>query len=107
MAKLIEMESVERDYQFKGTDAIVETDAGKRLLIRDAFGGIDTLEGGAVRWRHGFAVELQPTDTLESLKTEMWNDETSLFHAVINAFDDSRPLLGIDPTNLAKSAGLI
>jgi len=106
MTKLIEHESVERDYGFKGTDAIVEANNGDRYLIRDGFGGIDTMAGGAVRWRHGMAVKLQPSDTIDSLKSEKWNDETSLWHAVVNGFDDNRPLVLIDPTNMAKAAGI-
>lgn len=108
MTKLIEHECVERQYGFGGMNAIVETDEGKRFLICDGFGGIDNLRGGAVRWEHGMAIHLQPDDTLDSLRTDMWNEHTSHLDAVIHGYDNSRPLfVGLDPTNLAKSVCLM
>lgn len=106
MARLIEFENVPRDYGMTGTNAIVESEDGNRYLIQDGFGGIDTLRGGAVRWQHGMVVQLQPTDTLESLRAGEWNELTSLWDAVTHGYDDSRPVLEISPANLAKSAGV-
>lgn len=106
MAKLIESENVERDYGMRGTNAIVEVD-GKRLLICDAFGGIDSLDGGAVRWRHGVMIQLQSSDTLESLRAGKWNESVCLWDAVTHGHDDSRPILtGESIADLAAIAGL-
>ena len=106
MTKLHELESVERDYGLTGTVAIVESTEGKRFLIQDAFGGVDTLEGGAVRWRHGTVIQLQPNDTLSSLRAGEWNECTTLWDAVTHGYDESRPVLEISPENLAKASGI-
>jgi len=91
----------------RGNNAIVEQD-GNRYLICDAFGGIDTLRGGAVRWDHGMVIQLQATDTLESLRCTAWNDELTLLDAVLHGCDDSRPILeDRSALNMAKSAGLV
>jgi hypothetical protein len=107
MTAVIEIEQVERDYGLAGTVAIVETSNHKRFLIRDGFGGIDTLAGGAVRWKHGAAYELQPGDTLESLRSTAWNEEVTLYDAVLHGRDDSRPVVEFHPECFARSAGLI
>jgi len=106
MTKLIESVSVERDYGRTGTDAIVEANDGERYLIRDGFGGVDSLEGGAVRWSNGALYHLQPEDTIASLQSEAWNETTSVWDAVVAGFDGSRPVVLIDPTNMAKAVGL-
>ena len=106
MTKLIEAEKVERDYGFTGTNAIVESD-GKRLLICDGFGGMDSLQGGAVRWRHGMAIELKPEDTIESLRAGEWNETTTHWDAVIHGRDKDRPILvGVNPEGLAEASGI-
>ena len=107
MAKLIEIEHVERDYGMAGVNAVVESSDGKRLLICDGFGGVDSLQGGSVRWQHGMVVELQPTDSIESLRTGEWNDMTTHWDAMIHGYDKDRPILvGINPEGLAVSAGI-
>ena len=105
MVKLIEAETVTRAYDFRGTDAIVESD-GNRLLICDGFGGVDSLRGGAVRWEHGLVIRLQPDDTIESLKRAMWNECTSHWLAIVSGYDRSRPILLESPVKLAAAAGL-
>jgi hypothetical protein len=105
------LETVERDYGMPGTIAIVDLPKGTRLLIEDAFGGIDTLQGGAVRWKHGFAAVLQPGDTLESLRKidPSYAFDVSYYEATKNGLDDTRPLLtweGYVIENIAKSVGL-
>jgi len=108
-AQLIEKESVGREYGFDGMHAIIDHPIHGRLWIMDGFGGVDTLKGGAVRWAHGMAVKLQPGDTLQSLKETPWNDYCALGDAVINAYDDTRPVLnwhGKVIQNLAAQTGL-
>lgn len=107
MAKLIESRQVERDYGTNGTDAIVESESGQRYLIQDAFGGIGTLAGGAVRWQHGIVIQLQPGDTFESLESGEWNESTSLWDAVTGGYDDSRPVCeSMAPAVLAGAVSL-
>lgn len=106
MAKLIERESVDRQFGFSGTNAIVEIDDCHRLLVCDGFGGIDSLEGGTVRWRHGAVYGLQPSDTFESLRAGEWNEHETLWDAVIHGHDGLRPVLDADPEEVAKSAGI-
>jgi hypothetical protein len=106
---VIEQEQVERDYGMQGTEAIVEHPDHGLIYIADGFGGVDTMRGGAVRWEHGMAVKLQPGDTLESLLETEWNESTSLFRAMLEGYDEARPVLEISGRQIAaiaKAAGL-
>jgi len=107
MTKLIEKQEYPRAYGFIGTDAIIETDNGKRFLICDGYGGENTIEGGHVRWKHGAAFELKPGDTFDSLHSTDWNDDTTLCNAVLADMDDDRPVVDFHPECFARSAGLI
>lgn len=69
--RIVESEQVERDYGFKGTQMIIDHPNRGRLMLCDGFGGMDSLDGGAVRWRHGMAVQLRTGDTFESLRAEI------------------------------------
>jgi len=92
---LVETQAVERDYGFKGTQAIIDTKNG-RLLIKDGYGGVDTLAGGCVRWRHGAAYALQPGDTFESMAAKFgtcFGEDVSILSAVFEQADDARPYL--------------
>ena len=106
-SRLVETQDVERDYGFAGMQAIVDTENHGRILIEDGFGGMDSLEGGCVRWKHGSAYQLKPGDTFESL------DEVSFYHvdlpytyldAVVQQADDSRPWLPWDGKIVASIA---
>lgn len=66
--RIIESEVVEREYGFRGTQAIVEHDILGKIVIEDGFGGMDSPAGGAVRWRHGVARKCAAEDTLASLR---------------------------------------
>jgi hypothetical protein len=106
---VIEQEQVERDYGMQGVEAIVEHPEHGLIYIADGFGGMDTMRGGAVRWEHGMAVKLQPGDTLENLRETEWNDSTTLFRAMLEGYDESRPVLqltGRQVSAIAKAAGL-
>jgi hypothetical protein len=101
-ATLIETQATVRDYGFTGTLAIVDTADHGRILIEDGFGGMDSIEGGCVRWKHGSAYQLQPGDTFASL------GQNGLA-AVIQQCDESRPYLqwsGHVVASVAKSLGL-
>lgn len=109
MTKLIEWENVGREYGFDGTQAIIDHPEHGRLLIVDGYGGQDSLSGGSVRWRHGMAIKLQASDTLDSLREAPWNDFVNLIDGVLAGYDDSRPVLdwyGSVIESLAKQAGL-
>ena len=45
---LIEQRKVECEYQFTGTDAIIDHPKYGRLFICDGFGGMDELRGGGL-----------------------------------------------------------
>jgi len=92
-AKIIEKIDVERDYGLIGTALVIDHEKHGRLLLNDGFGGIDTPAGGAVRWRHGMAVKLLPSDTIESLQSTPWNDYASTYDAVLAGHDKNRPVL--------------
>jgi hypothetical protein len=108
-ATIVDVESVERDYGFAGTIAVIDHADHGRLLIMDGYGGERSLSGGAVRWVHGSVFKLQPADTLDSLRNEVWNDGMTLLEAVQHSLDTTRPLLDWKGTMVAacaKSAGL-
>lgn len=109
-AKIIECRWVARDYGFQGAEAIIEHPKHGRILIYDAFGGIDSQRGGMVRWSHGGANQLLDGDTLESLDAGEWKDGVSLMQAVQQGYDDARKfvdgLYGQALDRLAHSLGL-
>lgn len=105
---LIESETVKGQYGMPQTMAVVDTTNG-RLLITQGLGGMDSLVGGAIRWRHGLAAQLLPTDTIASLRDGEWNDCVSLMEAVLGGHDRTRPLLdwsGRHIESVATQAGL-
>jgi len=107
--KIVEKETLERAYGFQGVQAIIDHDKHGRLLVLDGFGGMDTLQGGAVRFRHGMVIRLKNTDTLSNLKNQNWNNHESLLSAVLQGCDDDRPVLdwsGSMVSKLAESIGL-
>lgn len=90
--------------------AIIDHPQHGRLYITERFGGVDSLSGGAYRWRHGIVCRVQLTDTLESLRNGEHNEWTSTLDAMIHGHDTDRPLLpwgGSAIENLAKSAGVV
>lgn len=99
-----------RDYGFRGHEAIIDHPVHGRLLLCDGFGGVDSLDGGCVRWRHGSACRLLPDDTLASLDEERHNDEYSALHALVKGYGSrGRQMLewsGDDVARLAESVGL-
>jgi hypothetical protein len=72
---------------------VVDHPTHGRLLLVEGFGGMDSLQGGQYRWMHGYAVRLQPGDTLASLDLKEWNEWTSLYTAVMAGYDKTRPVL--------------
>lgn len=92
---LIESETTPREYGMLGTKAIIDHPKHGRLLLNQQFGGWDSLEGGSVRWSHGYAIALRPADTLSSLDSEPWNEDHSLLDAVLRDLDPSRPMLDL------------
>lgn len=106
---VVEVDHVEAEYGMLETVAIIEHAKHGRLLIREGFGGIDTLEGGAIRWKHGLVAKLQPDDTLKSLRKAGWNTEMSLYTAVSADYDSTRPVQlwsGFVIEKIAEAAGL-
>ena len=109
MMKIIEKRDVVRDYDFAGIEAIIDHPKHGRLLIQDGFGGIDSMQGGAVRWSHGLVHKLLDTDTFETLG-EVVNDHGSTVQdCMTHGTDTTRPQLlwdGFCIAGLAKSLGL-
>lgn len=108
-ATVVDQRDVERDYGFKGVEAIVDHPTHGRLYVRHGFGGMDTLEGGQVRWKHGLAIQLRQNDTFADLDAD-WNDQgVDVRQAMTNGYDASRPVLqwdGYMVANLAAACGL-
>ena len=89
--KLIEKRAAEGRYGMTTDSMILDTDTHGRLLITDGYGG-DDVNGFCCRWTHGIAVQLKPSDTFAVLD-EDWNDCTSTYDAVVNGYDNNRPVL--------------
>jgi hypothetical protein len=101
---LIETTRVDADYGMLATLAIVEHPKHGRLFIREGYGGEDSLAGGAIRWRHGLAIRIQPADTLESLRRD-----PDGYLNMVQGFDIERPVLDWDGASVeavAHAAGL-
>lgn len=101
---LIERDCTEADYGMMADMAIVEHPKHGRLFIREGYGGEDSLAGGAIRWRHGIAIRIQPGDTLESLRA---NPDGYL--NMVQGFDPDRPVLAWDGHSVeavARAVGL-
>jgi len=65
--ELIEEFSRRGAYDMLQTLAIVDHHTHGRVLISQGFGGMDSLEGGTYRWKHGYVVKVSSTDTIEHL----------------------------------------
>lgn len=108
-ATISETRTVARDYGMAGTLAIIDHPTHGRLLIEDGFGGMDSLEGGCVRWKHGAAYQLQPGDTFEALDEDLGIDCMTRLSAIVAQLDDARPWLawnGHAVASLARSLRL-
>lgn len=67
---LVESDSRRGAYDMIQTRAIVQHHSLGRLLLVEGFGGMDSLSGGAYRWRHGLAYKIRDTETLGTLFDE-------------------------------------
>lgn len=106
--RLVDYESVERDYGFDGVNAIVEHPEHGLLLVCDGYGEED-IAGGAVRWRHGLVAKLQPGDTLDGLHDETNDQGVEALELVVKGYDDKRPVLqwpAVAIVSLAKALDL-
>ena len=105
---LIEQRGVERDYGFAGIEAIIDEPTHGRLYIADGYGGESTLDGGAVRWRHGVAVALHPDDTMAALDAESdAATRASIRAQMLAGYDDSRPIIpNANIEALARAVGI-
>lgn len=102
--KLVEKDTLTGQYDINYDRMIVDSVKSGRLLLIEGFGGIDTLDGGTYRWKHGIAIQLKPGDTLESLDDTEWNDYYSTYQVVAQGQDDSRPVLQWDGFAIEKLA---
>ena len=100
MAKLVEKRTYKGVYDFDQTEAIVDHPKLGRILIRQGYGGVDQIIGGAIRWIHGDAYKLHPGDTLEKLdgpsnyKRE-WGDPITIYEQIMDQDDNSRPFCSL------------
>lgn len=92
-AKIVEKRTVTGQYDIDFDQMIVDHPEHGRLFLSEGFGGLDSLEGGAYRWKHGLAIALKKDDTFDSLECGEWNEIFALYEAVMQGYDDSRPIL--------------
>lgn len=108
--RVIESETLNGQYDMGCCQAIIDHPSRGRLLLREGFGGMDELSGGAYRWRHGWVIRLLSDDTLASLRQDHPDYLGDSILDVAMRFDDPlRPVLGWDGVvidRLAKSVGL-
>ena len=109
MAKLIEQKTYKGVYDLSRDEIIVELSHGRRVYITDGYGGERSIAGGAYRWRHGLAIQILPTDTLESLHNEDFAPGcyVTQYYLMIHGEDKYRPILdwtGVQVDNVAVSA---
>lgn len=83
--------------------AIIDHPKLGRLYIAQDFGGIDTLAGGQYRWRHGFAVQLLPDDTIKSLSAPH-NEHCTVLGAACAGHRPERPLKRWDGKTIEQIA---
>jgi hypothetical protein len=93
--KLVESRNVNGSYDMRCVQAIIDHKDLGRILIAQGFCGMHDLRGGMYRWSGGYAIQLQPGDTFESLEKMMWNAEIgmNLLPVVLDGRDPDRPYL--------------
>ena len=64
-SEVIESRLIEGAYGILCRQAIINQHKHGRLFISEGFGGMNSMEGGDYRWRHGMAVRARAADTLE------------------------------------------
>lgn len=103
--ELIEKDTFDGTYGFPFVAAIIEHPEYGRLYITQAYGGEDSLSGGAYRWRHGFAVRIGDEDTFANLKEREYNEHYTCFDA-LQAAEYGDIIEGLDAPRLAATVGL-
>jgi hypothetical protein len=106
MAKLIERNTLTGDYNLTKQAMIVEMSDGRRIYLIEGFGGMDSLEGGQNRWRHGAAVQILPTDTLDSLAEDSGEYHVTSYERMMHGYDEQRPVLDWDGSVIDRVARL-
>lgn len=99
---LIEKRESDGEYGFKVTEAIIERHDG-RMFIRNGFGGVGQLRGGAVRWEHGIAIKLRSSDTFAVL------DKDDTLYNARHGYGEDREIMqwdGFFIEKIARSLGL-
>lgn len=107
---VVETRKVQGQYDLVAYQAIIDHSEAGRLLLTEGYGGEDSPEGGAYRWRHGLAARLKPSDTLAKLEGQDWNPAMSHLQAVLEGSDPERPVLalgGLAIQLIARAAGLL
>ena len=103
--KIIEKETNKAEYDMDCVSMIVENENGERYLMQEGFGGMDTMAGGAIRWRHGLIIKIKAGETFSTFEKE-WNESATLRDAMLRGYDDERPILDWSGTIIEKIANL-
>ena len=96
MTTLIQADTNDGIYDLPCTEMIVQLTDGRRIYLSEGFGGMSSLEGGQYRWRHGVAIAIQVTDTLESLHTDTKEYNCHSYERMMAGYDETRPILDWD-----------
>lgn len=97
---LYNVENLSRKNQMKKTvvEKRVNPDGVTQLIIDDEkHGRVLVSEGicpksGVINFNFGFVAKLKHDDTFDYLENTKWNDTETLFSAVVNDYDDERPV---------------
>lgn len=60
--RIVETDSARGAYEFKREFCLLDHPKHGRLYVTEGFGGMDSIDGGQYRWRHGAAAKV-PADT--------------------------------------------
>jgi len=102
-ATIVEAREGEHEYDFKGTEVIIDHPKYGRLFLTTGFGGMGEMRGGAVRWEHGMAIQLRADDTFAVL------DKDDTLYNAMHGYGEDRAILewpGKIIESVANSAGL-
>jgi hypothetical protein len=80
---IIESDSRSGAYEMRQQRAIIQHHTHGRLLLVEGFGGMNSVEGGMYRWKHGSAYKIEEADTLESIFSKHTESEFSDYDSMI------------------------
>jgi len=98
---IVEVDRRSGAYEMIQERAIIDHPKYGRILISEAWGGMDDIRGGAYRYSDGFACQLKPSDTFDVLRAE-----EEKYGGPLDEIRDRLEWSGMIIYKVAKSVGL-